>query len=97
MRGGKAQEGDPAEQPMDGSVKAAVDEALAARGWTPAAGAADVVILRELRNVEDERAGSEKKIWKGVVGQDLKKDPPEKTEKAVMQEVKKLLRSSRRE
>lgn len=125
---GKAQEGDPAEQPMDGNLKAAVEEALAARGWTLAAGAADVVISRELRSVEDERAGSEssgigngigmgsgdfqrgvmikvpmkaltlsitdaaskKEIWKAVVGQDLKKDPPEKTEKALMQEVRKL-------
>lgn len=125
---GRAQEGDAAEQPMDANLKAAVEEALAARGWTLATGAADVVISRELRSVEDERVGSEssgigngigmgsgdfqrtvmvkipvksltlaiaetgstKDIWKAVVIQDVKKDPPEKIEKALAGEVKKL-------
>jgi len=35
-------------------------------------------------------AASKKEVWKAVVGQDLKKDQPEKIEKALVQEVKKL-------
>ena len=55
---GKAQEGDAAEQPMDANLKAAIEASLAARGWTLTKGAADAVIARELRSVEDERVGS---------------------------------------
>ena len=125
---GKAQDGDAAEQPMDGNLKAAIEESLAARGWALTTGAADAVIWRELRSVEDERVGSEssgigngvgmgsgdfqrtamikvpmkaltltvldaaskKEIWKAAVGQDVKKDPPEKVEKALAGEVKRL-------
>lgn len=125
---GKAQEGDPAEQPMDGNLKSAIEESLAARGWTLAKGAADVVISRELRSTEHERVGSEssgigngvgmgggdfqrtamvkvpvksltltmtdtagkKEIWKAVVLQDLKSDSPDKIEKALTQEAKRL-------
>ena len=125
---GTAQDGEAAEQPMDGNLKLAIEEALTARGWTASTGAADVVIARELRTVDDERLGSEssgigngvgmgsgdfqrgvmikvpmksltlritdaaskKEIWKAVVGQDVKKDTAEKTEKAVVQEAEKL-------
>ena len=55
---GKAQEGDPPEQPLDANLAKAVETALAARGWTLVTGPADVILTRDLRVVADDRVTS---------------------------------------